>query len=109
MTNKEFYNAVISAEINEEVTAKAQALLQKMTETNSARTKKKAEENAPLVEAAKAYLAGKVEPVLASEIAAELGVNTSKATVLAKAIEGIQIVEVKLKGRKVNGYLLPEA
>ncbi len=107
MTNKEFYNAVINAEISDEVTEKATILLQRVEDSNSAKTRKKAEENAPLIQAVTELLTGKAEPTLASEIGAHLGVTTSKATAVAKKVEGVQIVEVKVNGRKVNGYLLP--
>lgn len=107
MTNKEFYNAVINAEISDEVTEKATLLLQRIEDSNSAKVRKKAEADAPLIQAVTEILTGKAEPTLASEIATTLQVHTSKAAALAKKVEGVQIVEVKVNGRKVNGYLLP--
>lgn len=108
MTNREFYENIIKANVSDEITAKAEALLQRAAESNSARAKKKAEANAPLIEAIRNFLAEREEAVLGSEIAKALDITTSKAVACAKKVDGIKIVELKVGGRKVNGYLLAE-
>ena len=103
MTNKEFYNAVINQNITDEVIEKAKTLLEKTELSNSSKNRKRAEENAPLIEKLKEYLIGK-DALTASEIAKDLEMTTSKVVALARNIENIEYGETKVNGRKVKTY-----
>ena len=88
MTNREFYNTIITSNINDEITAYAEAALAKMDATNEKRrnTPSKAQkENAPLVES---ILNGVLtaEPKTASDVAAELGISVHKASAVLRSI-----------------------
>lgn len=104
MTNKQFFEAVITANMSEELTAHAQKMLDQLTKeresaksrTNSAR----AEANRPVVEAIKAFLADGL-PHLTSEVATGCGISTSKASSLLVRMEVAKEVtqaDVKIKG-----------
>ena len=68
MTNKQFFEAIITANMSEELTTHAQKMLDQLTKeresaksrTNSAR----AEANRPVVEAIKAFLADGLPPLI---------------------------------------------
>lgn len=108
MTNREFYQTIVSGTINEEVIAKAAELIAKMDEQNAKRrekTSKKALENAPLVDAVVAMLTN--EPLTATDIAAALEVSPQKASSLArKAVEEGRATAQDVKGPKgkCKGY-----
>ena len=110
MTKREFLTQVIEGTVSEETVEFAKAEIVKLdaelAKAAEKRATKKAE-NAPLMEALQAILTD--EPMTASQIAENVkGINnTSKATVIAKALveAGIATVtEVKVKGRAVKGY-----
>ena len=115
MTNKEFYAQVIEANINEEITAFAEAAVAKIdaaAEKKRNTPSKAALENAELAK----ELAAKMEidkVYIAAELA-ELGgfANSSKATAVAKVLvaDGKAVSEeVKGPKGKVKGYTLVEA
>ena len=107
MTRREFLEAVKNGTINEEVIAKAEELIVKMDAENEKRknrVSKKALENEPIKEAIKGVLGE--EPKTATEIGAEVGISTQKASALLRQIEGLTVVEVKTKKGKVKGYSL---
>lgn len=104
MTQREFFTKVIEANINEELTAKAQELvagLDKRNAQKSATQTKTQKEN----EVIKAEMLTKLEKgkgYLAAEIGVIMGFSTSKASALAKQLvdEGkATVADVKVKGK----------
>ena len=94
MTNREFYTTIINANISEEVTAMAQAAIDKMDATNEKRrnTPSKAQkENQPLIDTIVTTILTH-EPKTASDVAVELGaalgedIKVQKASALLRAI-----------------------
>lgn len=110
MTNREFFQAVIAKEITDEVIAHAKSEIAKLDARNAKRAStpsKIQKENAPLIEKIATLLTS--EPKLASELAKEMGLSTQKVTPLVKAVEGVQSVDVKVKGKGTQkGYFLAE-
>ena len=108
MTNREFYTAVINANINEEMTSFATEAIAKLDARNAKRAStpsKKQEENKPLIEKVATLLTS--EPKLASELAKEMGLSPQKVTPLVKAVEGVGVCDVKVKGKGTQkGYFL---
>ena len=115
MTNREFFQAVIEANINYELTAFATAGIEKLDHTNSLRkdatAKKAAEkeaERAPIREALVACLTD--EPKTATTLIAEAGVEVKPQAIpsLFKALiaDGVIVKgEVKVTGKgKQVGY-----
>lgn len=104
MTSREFYTKVIEANVTEELTEYAQDAIKKLdtrNEKRSSKPSKKAEENAPIKESIRTYLAEHPK-ALATEIATALEITTSKASSLARQLvtEGVAISEdVKVKGK----------
>jgi predicted Rossmann fold nucleotide-binding protein DprA/Smf involved in DNA uptake len=105
MTNKQFFEAVITANMNEELTAHAQKMLDQLTKERAAAAKrvssKRAEENAPIVEAILSHI--KEHPMaLTADIAAAIGATTPKVSSLLTALtnEGkVESSDVKIKGK----------
>lgn len=115
MTQREFFTKVIEANINEELTAKAQELvagLDKRNAQKSATQTKTQKEN----EVLKAEMLNKLEKgkgYLAAEIGVVMGFSTSKASALAKQLvdEGkatVANVKVKNKGTQKSYTILVE-
>jgi len=108
MTNRDFYNAVINANINEEMTSFATEAIAKLDERNAKRASKESAKqiaNKPIIEAISRVLTD--EPMLASKIAELCGISVNKASALAKKVEGVQVVDVKVKGKGTQkGYFL---
>jgi ABC-type oligopeptide transport system substrate-binding subunit len=108
MTNRDFYNAVINANINEEMTSFATEAIAKLDARNAKRASKpsaKQRENEPIIKAISEILTD--EPMLASKIAELCGISVNKASALAKKVEGVQSVDVKVKGKGTQkGYFL---
>lgn len=115
MTNREFYEAVINANINEELTAKAQSLIEGLDHTNELRkvanAKKAAEKEAtkaPIREAIVACITE--EPKTATTLIAEAGVEIKPQAIpsLLKALVAEGVIskgEVKVTGKgKQVGY-----
>ena len=105
MTNKDFFSAIINANLSEEITDKAQAMLDQLTKERAAAAKrvnsKRAEVNAPIVEAILAHL--KTNPMaLTADIAEAVGATPPKVssllTNLAKAGK-VESSDVKIKGK----------
>lgn len=108
MTRREFYEAIVNGTINEEVTAMAAELIEKMDAANAARrdkvTAKKAE-NLELVEKVVEMLGS--EPLTATDIAAALDVKVQKASALARmAVNAGRATSIEVKGPKgkCKGY-----
>ena len=119
MTQREFYEAVVNANISEELTAFATAGIEKLDKTNETRKVKTAEkaalkeaEKAPIREAIFAVIA--TEAKTASDLIAEAGVDIKPQAIpsLLKPLvdEGKVIkTDIKVKGKgTVRGYALPE-
>ena len=108
MTNRDFYNAVINANINEEMTSFATEAIAKLDARNAKRASKpsaKQREDEPIIKAISEILTD--EPMLASKIAELCGISVNKASALAKKVEGVQSVDVKVKGKGTQkGYFL---
>ena len=108
MTNRDFYNAVINANINEEMTSFATEAIAKLDERNAKRASKPSKTqiaNEPIIKAIAEVLTD--EPMLASKIAELCGISVNKASALAKKVEGVKIVDVKVKGKGTQkGYFL---
>jgi hypothetical protein len=114
MTKREMLVAIVNGEMNEEVMAKAQELIEAM-DSDNAKRKGKADEKRAEKLAAEAKLVDAIveflgdEFVTASDICdhfEEIG-TPQKATVLVKrAVEDGRAVTEKIKGAKgkVNGY-----
>lgn len=108
MTNREFFNAIVNGELTEEVIAHAQTSIEKLDARNAARKdkpSKKSLENEPIKEAIKSVLTD--EPMTASDVAEKVEISVQKASALLRQIEGLNVTEVKVKGKgKVKGYSL---
>ena len=119
MTNREFYQAVINANINDELTAFATAGIERLDHTNSLRkdaTAKKVQEKeverAPIRDAIMAVMT--TEPKTATTLIAESGVEVKPQAIpslLKGLVEDGTIVksDVKVTGKgKQRGYALAE-
>ena len=113
MTNREFYTAVINnqmdgTEITDEMVTFAKEAIAKLDERNAKRASKpsaKQKENEPIVKAISEVLTS--EPMLASKIAELCEISTQKASALVKKVEGVQSVDIKVKGKGTQkGYFL---
>lgn len=116
MTNREFFETIVNANINDELTAFAAAAIAKLDKTNEARkdaTARKAiereAERAPIREAIYACITA--EPKTASDLIAEAGVELKPQAIpsLLKPLIAetkIEKTEVKVKGKgKQVGYV----
>ena len=119
MTQREFYEAVIAANVNEELTAFATEGISKLDKTNEARKVKTAEkaaakeaEKAPIREAILAVITA--EPKTASTLIEEAGVEIKPQAIpsLLKPLieEGVVAkADIKIKGKGTQrGYVLTE-
>ena len=114
MTKREMLVAIVNGEMNEEVVAKAQELIEAM-DSGNAKRKGKADEKRAEKLAAEAKLVDAIVEFLGNEFVTasdicdafeEIG-TPQKATVLVKrAVEDGRAVTEKIKGAKgkVNGY-----
>lgn len=108
MTFKEFYNGVLAVdEVNEELKQFAKVQLEKANNRNSKNSEKRAEENKAVATAIKSVLND--EPMTASEISHALDgeYTTQKIVPIVKRLVAngeVSAVEVKVNGRKANGY-----
>lgn len=120
MTQREFYEAVVNANVSEELTAFAQAGIEKLDKTNETR-KEKAAEKAAAKEAEKAPIRDAIfavitdEPKTASTLIEEAGVEIKPQAIpslLKPLIEAGQVgkTDIKVSGKgSVRGYVLLEA
>ena len=123
MTNRDFYNAIINADLTailEDEMAKsvkehAEAALGKLDATNEKRrnsTSKKEEENLPIME----QIVNEVlsfEPMTASDVGAVGGISHNKATpilkmAVARGLVGVKDIKVPKKGMQKGYFLLGE-
>ena len=108
MTNREFYTAVINGTITEEMVVKAKEEIEKLDVRNAKRSERPSKTqiaNEPIIKAIKDILTD--EPMLASKIAELCHISTQKASALVKKVEGVQSVDVKVKGKGTQkGYFL---
>ena len=111
MTKREFYTAITEAEVAEELKEFAVAEIEKLdaeNAKNAAKRAEKAKENEPYFEKI-LELVGET-PVVASEVAAELGVSTSKASSLLRTLVNDERIAkypelIKSGKTKVIGYV----
>lgn len=113
MTNREFYNAIVKANLGEEITNHALAEIGKLDAKNTKRKEtetKEQKENKVLMGTILANLSAGT-PTVASTLGTILGVSTQKASALCTLLvkEGkVVATDVKVKGKgAVKGYLLP--
>jgi hypothetical protein len=113
MTQREFYNAVINnqmdcTEITDEMVTFGKEAIAKLDERNAKRASKPSKTqiaNEPIIKAITEVLTS--EPMLASKIAELCEISTQKASALVKKVEGVQSVDVKVKGKGTQkGYFL---
>lgn len=115
MTNREFYEAIVKANVNDELTAFAQTALEKLDNANLARKEAAAKkaiereaERAPIREAIVACITD--EPKTATSLIAEAGVEIkpqAMPSLLRALVEAgeIERTEIKVKGKgKQIGY-----
>ena len=108
MTQRDFYTAVVNANLSEEMTAFATEAIAKLDARNAKRASTPSKTqiaNEPIIKSIAEVLTS--EPMLASEIATKCGISVQKAGSLAKKVEGVQSVDVKVKGKGTQkGYFL---
>lgn len=115
MTNKEFFNAIINANISEEITEKATALLASAEKKNTKRSESQNANRLANIELARSFANAMDEGRTygASEIVALMGdegLTTAKVTAVCKVgieeniFEVVDDYKVGGKGRKVKGY-----
>jgi len=116
MTNREFFEAVKTWDgMSDEMVTKATELIKALDNRNAQRKgvpTKTQLANIPLIKEIAGILT--TEPMLASEIAEKISTeevkySTQKAGALAKQVENVQVVDVKVKGKGTQkGYFLAE-
>lgn len=110
MTKREFLNGVIAETQNADLANFAVSELEKLDARNAKRSEKpskKSLENAPLIAKIAEFLTS--EPKLASEVASELEISTQKASALLRQVEGVSVVDIKVKGKGTQkGYFFAE-
>ncbi|MBP3908122.1 MAG: hypothetical protein J6D33_04280 [Turicibacter sp.] len=108
MTQREFYNAVINGTITEDMVTFATEAIEKLDVRNAKRAERPSKTqiaNEPIIKAISEVLTD--EPMLASKIAELCGISVNKASALAKKVEGVKVVDVKVKGKGTQkGYFL---
>lgn len=110
MTKRDFLNAVMNGEINDEIKAFAEEEIEKLDTANAKRrekTSKKREENKPLLDQIYNEVLGE-EPKTASEVAEVIQTSVQKASSLLRTLveDGkaeAQEIKVPKKG-KCKGY-----
>ena len=114
MTNREFFTAIINANLSDEMTAHAQTLLTALDTRNEKRRNTKTKEQIEN-EAHKANIVATIadrKEVTSATIASELGLTPQKVSALCRQLveEGaLTATEVKVKGKgKVKGYSVVE-
>lgn len=113
MTNRELYTAIINANLSDEITEKAQALLDQLDARNEKRAStpsKKSLENEPIKAAIIGLYTEEVKALTASEVGSHLEISTQKASALLRQmVEGGMLTaeEIKVpKKGKVKAYSL---
>lgn len=112
MTNREFYNAILSADLNNELKAFAEEAIAKMNARNEKRSSKPSKTalaNIPVKEAIANFLEGK-KNVLAADVAVGIEVSPQKASALLRQmVESgqVNVTEIKVpKKGKCKAYTL---
>ena len=115
MTNREFFNAVIKADVNDELTKHATAELAKLDKRNAQRTSKPSKtqlENEPIKAHLLEILA--VKPMTASEIhEADASLSTQKISSLCRQLVeagklAVEDVKIPKKGKQKQYSLVTE-
>lgn len=108
MTRREMFEAIVNGNISDEVVNMALHEIEKMDERNMKRrntASKKAKENEPIKAEILKVLTD--APMTAANVAEVVGITTQKASALLRQIDGLQVTEVKVKGKgKVKGYAI---
>lgn len=104
MTQREFFTKVIEANINEELTAKAQELVAGLDKRNAqkASTQTKTQKENEVLKAEMVDKLEKGKGYLAAEIGVIMGFSTSKASALASQLVKsgkATVADVKVKGK----------
>lgn len=110
MTNREFYTAVINANVSDELNEFAQTAIEKLDTANAQKAKKlaaKRAEEQPIYDALAAVLTD--EPQTASDLAAQVPEISSvqkASSMLRKLVDlGVAVsTDLKVKGRTAKGY-----
>lgn len=113
MTNREFYNAIVKANLGEDITNHALGEIGKLDAKNTKRKEtetKEQKENKVLMGTILANLSAGT-PTTASVLGTILGASTQKASALCTLLvkEGkVSVSDIKIKGKgTVKGYTLP--
>ena len=110
MTQRDFYTAIVNSDLSDELKAFATDAIAKLDARNAKRAStpsKTQKENAPLIAKVATLLTS--EPKLVSELAKEMGLSPQKVTPLVKAVEGVSVCDVKVKGKGTQkGYYFAE-
>lgn len=111
MTNREFFNAIVKANISEDITAHANAEIAKLDKKNAKRKAVEGqlkEENKPLADAIIKALQG--GSMLSTTLAQAIGVTTQKANGVAGEMCKLGMLDkfkVKVKGKgELTAYAL---
>lgn len=108
MTKREMYEAIVNGNVTDEVIEMAKNEIVKMDERNARRKNqpsKKALENEPIKAKIVEVLGD--EPMSASDVAEKVEISVQKASALLRQIDGLNVTEIKVKGKgKVKGYAL---
>lgn len=108
MTKREMYEAIVNGNVTDEVVEMAKNEIVKMDERNARRKNqpsKKALENEPIKAKIVEILSD--EPMTASDVAEKVEISVQKASALLRQIDGLNVTEIKVKGKgKVKGYAL---
>lgn len=112
MTNRDFFNAIINANINDELTSFAQEAIEKLDARNAKRSSKPSKialANVPVKEAIVNFLEGK-ENVTAADVAVGVEVSVQKASSLLRQMVAdgqLTASEIKVpKKGKCKAYTL---
>lgn len=115
MTNREFLTAVANSSLSDDLTTYAAEQIAKLDMRNAARKEKQSSkpsktaiENEPIKASIMEFLSAQSEPMIAADIAENVGITTAKASSLLRQLGEVGKVvksEVKIpKKGKVNGY-----
>lgn len=115
MTNREFLTAVANSSLSDDLTTYAAEQIAKLDMRNAARKEKQSSkpsktaiENEPIKASIMEFLSAQSEPMIAADIAENIGITTAKASSLLRQLgEAGKVVksEVKIpKKGKVKGY-----
>ena len=115
MTNREFFNAIINANVNDELTNHATAELEKLDKRNAQRSSKPSKtqlENEPIKARLLEILA--VKPMTASEIhEVDAGLSTQKISSLCRQLVeagklAVEDVKIPKKGKQKQYHIVSE-